>query len=159
MRITRRRTAALVAVGAVVAGGLAALDLSAAAQAADSDTPPSSIVEDYSYPGADQITGIKLIKGDGHILLVGCDEGHTSVEVYSFTAADPFCFQILGTTGSLTMQLEQAYGIRNYQNYGLEATVSVEGAAPTDVAVPADDWKGIGVGANEGQAVLLELRA
>ena len=158
MSINRRRTAALVAAGAVVAGGLSALGLGAAAQAADGDTPPS-IVEDYAYPGAAQITGIKLIKGDGHILLVGCDQGHTSVEVYSFTAADPFCFQILGTTGSLTMELEQAYGIRNYQNYGLEATVSVEGADPTDVDVPADDWKGVGVGANQGQAVLLELRA
>jgi hypothetical protein len=81
------------------------------------------------------------------------------VEVYSFTAADPFCFQILGTTGFLTMQLDEVYGIRNYQNYGLQATVSIAGATPVPVSVPADDWKGVGEGAGQGQAVLLELRA
>jgi hypothetical protein len=57
------------------------------------------------------------------------------------------------------MQLDQVYGIRNYQSFGLKATVSIEGADPTEVAVPADDWKGVGAGASQGQAVLLELRA
>lgn len=157
MRITRRWKAALATVGLTAAVGLAAVSLGSSAQAAAGAS--TSIVEDYSYPNADQVKGIKLIKGDGHILFVGCDEGHTAIEVYSYTAENPFCFQILGTTGILTMQLEQVYGIRNHQNFGLEATVSVEGADPTKVAVPADGWKGVGKGAGQGQAVLLQLRA
>ncbi|BCJ56720.1 hypothetical protein Jiend_01420 [Micromonospora endophytica] len=65
---------------AVIAGGGAVLLASAAAvvvgqiPSSAEDTPPS-IVEDFSYPGNAEIlssSGIKLIKGDGRIMLADC---------------------------------------------------------------------------------------
>lgn len=157
MRITMRR-AALAVVGTMTAvvGTIGLVQVLPAA-ADDADTPPS-IVETYDYPGAASIPNIKLIRGDGHIMAVACNQGKTDIEVYSFLVADPFCFDVKGTSGYLALELEQAYGVRNYNQFTVDAKVSIEGAAPKTVTVPVDDWAGVGVGANEGQAVLLELR-
>lgn len=57
MYVSQRRTAALVAVGAVEASSRSALGLGGAAQAADGETP-LSMVEDSSHPGAARIARI-----------------------------------------------------------------------------------------------------
>ncbi|WP_050591856.1 hypothetical protein [Salinispora fenicalii] len=134
-------------------GTLGMLPVSATAEP---DAPPS-IVEDFTYPGGDKIDGIRLIKGDGHILFIECDQPARSVEVWSFTQDTPFCFEIRGTKGYVSLELADAYGIRNYNDFPLSATVSVAGTEKA-VQVPINDWVGVGPGANEGPAVLLEIQ-
>jgi hypothetical protein len=114
--------------------------------------------EDFSYPGAASYPDIKLISGDGNITLVDCAAGRTSVEVWSFNKADAFCFEVKGKTGYLQVELADTYGIRNYEDFGMTAKVTVDETTKS-VAVPQDDWVGIGAGAGENQAVLLEIRA
>ncbi|MFC4065484.1 hypothetical protein [Actinoplanes subglobosus] len=120
---------------------------------------PSSIVEDFSYPNAEDITGVKLIRGDGNITYVGCSEENVSLAVWSYTASQPFCFRIVGKTGHLTVELQQVYGFRNYEDFAVGATVSLNGAPATGAIVPADDWLGVGSGSSTGgQVAMLEIR-
>ncbi|WP_250006463.1 hypothetical protein [Actinoplanes sp. M2I2] len=139
---------------AIVAGVAAGVP----AMAADEDPAPQSLVEDFAYPGAERYTDIKLIRGDGKIMLVDCGAGRTSAEVWSYTRPEPFCFEFLGDTGYVALELAEAYGVRNYENFVMSAKVTVDDVTKT-VEVPEDDWKGVGVGNSENQAVLLELRA
>ncbi|MEV4121746.1 hypothetical protein [Micromonospora sp. NPDC049645] len=158
MRISRRtRSVGAVGSAAVVlaVGGLmGAYPTSATANA---DAPPS-IEENFVYPGGETLDGIRLLKGDGHVLLTGCDQPARSIEVWSFTRSTPFCFEVRGTSGYVTLELADVYGIRNYNSFGLGAKVRVASTEKT-ISVPIDDWAGVGIGAGEGPAVLLELRA
>jgi hypothetical protein len=152
----RRLAVTALGITATVAG-LSALTSAVPAVAADTDAPPS-IVETFEYPGGSNLPGITLVSGDGHILLVGCDEGRTSAEVWKFNVDLPYCFEFKGKTGYVSLKLDDVYGIRNNNDFAVNAKVSVAGVEET-VAVPADDWQGVGVGAGKGPAVLLELRS
>jgi hypothetical protein len=154
----RLLTAGAMAVTAIIAGAAALIGANPAG-AAESADAPTSLVETFEYPDGDQVAGIRLIKGDGRILLVGCDEGRTSAEVYSYVSADPYCFEFQGTTGYVALELEDVYGIRNHLDFPIDATIEVDDVVKPPVEVPADDWKGVGVANGEGQALLLELRA
>jgi hypothetical protein len=125
--------------------------------ASAADVGAGSIVEDFSYPGAASYTDIKLITGDGGILIVDCAAGRTSLEVWSFNRADAFCFEVKGKAGFLKVELPDTYGIRNYEDFAMTAKVTVD-EATKNVAVPQNEWVGVGVGTGENEAVLLELR-
>ena len=137
--------------------GITAALAGAPAVTAARDSDPASLVETYEYPNADLYPDIKLVRGDGHILIVDCNAGRTSFEVWSFIRREPFCFELRGEKGSLSLELANVYGVQNLENQVVSAKVTVDGATKT-VAVPAVDWKGIGAGDGAGQAVLLELR-
>ncbi|RBJ02793.1 hypothetical protein DRA43_16380 [Micromonospora provocatoris] len=158
MKLTRSALGISAFSAVAVAIGTSAMIASAPAEAAiDADAMPA-IEEDFQYPGADQIQGIRMIKGDGHVLHIECDKPARSIEVWSFTRITPFCFEVRGTTGYVTLELADVYGIRNYNDFGLDAKVTVSNVEKS-VDVPVDDWVGVGVGADEGPAVLLEIRA
>jgi hypothetical protein len=137
----------------------------AAEQADPSDAQPS-IVEDYGYPGSAQILaqrGITLIRGDGHIMLVPCD-GLGLIEVRSASAPadkdpDPghYCFKVTGTTGSLTLDIPNAYQVKG-DNHAVTATITVKDETST-VAVDKNGWTGIGLGSGPDPATLLKLDA
>lgn len=150
----------LLAVGAltVTAAAVAVNGLVHALPATAADGAPAqdSLVETYDYPDGDKTPGIKLIKGDGHILLANCDAGKTSAEVYSYNSDKPYCFQFKGKTGYVTLELHDVYGIRNHYDFGISAKVST---VKDPIPVPADGWKGVGVSGGTGPAILLELRA
>src|SRR4051812_13054810 len=111
-------TTATLMVGVAGWVGIAATSSSAA------DTPPPA-EEDYSYPGAAEIEkqhGIKLFRGDGHILFVTsvdlnqqqCAPGQVQVEKH---LDDPpylkgFCFKTTGTKGWLTLEVPATFGVR-----------------------------------------------
>ncbi|MFJ6380820.1 hypothetical protein ACIQI7_12600 [Kitasatospora sp. NPDC092039] len=92
----------------------------AAATAAETDMPTA--VEDFQYPEADRILTerkITLKRGDGRILLkegpghtvpTSCQAGN---EIFVESRLDRlgYCFTVSGTTGYLTMELPDAYGI------------------------------------------------
>ena len=130
--------------------------------AAVADDPQPPIEETYDYPGADQIfqeRGIRLLKGDGHILLVDCASGTGFAEVLS-SSKGQFCFRLSGTRGYLTMELPEAYLIKGGSGHTITATVTVDNVVET-VQVPKNIWVAVGEGADpeNGLATLLELRA
>lgn len=136
-----------------------------------------STIEDFAYPGAAEVLanrGIRLHKGDGHLTLADC--GVTSdnppadlilVQTHDLSLpGDPnFCFRATGTSGFLTVEISQVYVIRGESARSLSAKVEVEPAAGTSdpVVVKSErvdpkEWQPMGIGNNEGEATLLELR-
>jgi hypothetical protein len=163
---------ALVA-GAAAGAGLGNDRPANAEAAADS---PSSLVEDFAYPGADTVLaqhGIKLIKGDGTIQLADCGADPNNppkelilVQTNDLTLPKPnFCFRAEGTTGYLSMEVPQVYFIRGDQTRTVAAKVEVAPEAGSDdpgavksVQVDPGEWQPVGIGADEGEATVLELR-
>lgn len=160
------RTGRLVALGlaGAAAAALAPLVTAQIATAAEEQTPPS-IVEDYSYPGADAITDIKLIRGDGHLMMVTCgaDQDVIRVRRNDITpgVSSQYCFRVYGNKGGwLQLEIRDAFAIRGGNQNAVDAIVSVEGVKQDPVHVAEGDWESVGVGVENGKpAVLLELRA
>ncbi|EWM18451.1 hypothetical protein [Kutzneria sp. 744] len=163
------RAFARVLVTAAVVGTVAALSVGAgvAERQSAQDAGDTGLVEDYTYPGADAILanrGIKLISGDGHLVMVDCVNVTGLIEVHAFNAgdhsADPghYCFQVLGSSGELKLELTDAYQVKG-DNHTVQATISVNGQSST-VPVGKGTWTGIGVGTGGSDpATLLELKA
>ncbi|MFD5092504.1 hypothetical protein ACFWMR_18010 [Amycolatopsis thailandensis] len=129
---------------------------------APTDDLPPAIVEDYSYPDAAKILaerGIKLIKGDGHILFADCAAGTGQAEVWSRTKGH-LCFKISGATGLLTMEVPEAYLITGAGAHTIVADIVVDGV-PSTVTVAKGEFRGIGEGSdpNSGPATLLEFHS
>ncbi|MEO3772192.1 hypothetical protein [Micromonospora sp. B9E7] len=160
-----------------IAGGAAVVLASAAAvivsqlPSVAEDTPPS-LVEDYSYPGAAQVLaqrGVKLIKGDGHIILVDCGSSPNNppadlilVQSNDFTlpGGTNFCFKATGASGLLTMEIPKVYFVRGDDTRTVAAKVEVKDD-PTVVEVEEvtpKEWQPVGVGQARGDATILELR-
>ncbi|MEU7134027.1 hypothetical protein [Streptomyces sp. NPDC046261] len=107
--------------GVVGAIALTGSTTAVAAAAAAADTPPPA-VEDFAYPQADKIfkeRGIKLKRGDGHIVLAACDSGPGLIEVQARGMQDidkvgqgKFCFRVTGKTGYLSLELPAVYGAK-----------------------------------------------
>lgn len=148
--------------GAVVLAGLSGF-ASANTRLLAADPPPQlqpGIEENYDHPNADNILAersIRLLKGDGHILLVECDSADV-VEVLS-RRSGKFCFQVKGAQGYLTLELPETYLIKG-DNHSLAAKVTIDGKTET-VAVKKNQWTPVGEGSspNSGPATLLEIRA
>jgi len=165
MRVITRvlLTAGVVATAAGLSVGASA----AGQQSAQDDSGMSSTVEDFSYPGADKILadrGIKLISGDGRLMLVDCVNVSGLIEVRSLNSSadhssDPghYCFRVTGTSGDLKLELADAYQVKG-DSHAVQATVTVDGQSST-VAVAKNGWTGVGVGAGTDSATLLELKA
>lgn len=134
-------------VGVISTVAFSFLPVAAAGAAAPDDPPP--VVEDYDYPGADQIFtqhGIRLLKGDGRILFTECGGGANLVEVWSRTKNVPFCFKITGAKGYLSMDLARVYLIKG-DDHALKATMKIKDA-PVVVDIPKNAWTSVGEGAN-----------
>jgi hypothetical protein len=164
VKVVRSMLVAIAVVSAAVVGGVS-LASSASGSAPDADQQPS-LVEDFSYPGADKVLadrGVKLISGDGHLLLVDCTNVTGLIEVHASNvgdhSSDPghYCFKVNGLTGDLKLELTDAYQVKG-DSHAVQATVSVDGQTST-VNVSKNGWTGIGVGAGHDAATLLELKA
>lgn len=78
---------------------------------------PSHAVEDFEYPQADRIfreRGIKLKRGDGHIVLAECGSRPDLVEVRARDMEEKegnkrFCFRVTGKTGYLSLELPSVH--------------------------------------------------
>lgn len=158
--------AALVALlGAPV---LASAEPRAPQPAPGTDTPPPAI-EDYAYPNADQILrdkGIKLIKGDGHIVLSACDDSAQQIKVLTVQgpSADPqgaYCFKALAKTGYLSLELPRVFALET-ADHPISADLrpqSDPSAPATTVNVDKNGYQSVGEGTAGGAAaVLVELR-
>jgi hypothetical protein len=156
-------------VGAVAGTVTLATANGAAARAAD-EPPP--IVEDYAYPGAQEILAkhqLELIKGDGHLLFVTsikygenrqCAVGEIQVE--KSLDVEPFgvyyCFRTVGTKGWLTLKVPATFGVRGGSKT-VEATANLP-SGPRKYTIPANSPVAIdpGDGHDTPKAVLVELR-
>lgn len=152
------------ATGVLISGGHAAV--------ADTELQ-TSLVEDFEYPGAEEILeehGLRVFTGDGHIELAGTASGRTRcavglVEVDALVGEAQeqryFCFRMSGTRGFLTMELRGAFGVRGGDR-PVEATAVLPDGdekvydVPVNLTVPIDP----GAAGDDGpiENVLVELR-
>ncbi|MFF4817142.1 hypothetical protein ACFY2K_21420 [Kitasatospora sp. NPDC001309] len=131
--------------------------------AADTTPPPSdnstapSAVEDFSYPAAASITRVKLVRGDGHILLGDCAKP-SQIQVWTRAPGNPdnkICFTATGATGSLVLQLPDVFGV---QTSGRAVRVALTaGTASQTLDVPKDGFKGVGEGLGSAPTNVVEL--
>jgi hypothetical protein len=148
------------AAAATAAAAAVSLLFSPASPAAADDVPPVA-VEDFAYPNADQIyadTGIRLISGDGNILLADC--GPTGlVEVWARGRAEKFCLSVKGNSGRLALEVPQVYGIKG-NDYNIVADMTVDGTE-TSYDIDPNSWTAVGESADpEGRDhTLVELHA
>ncbi|MGW1916462.1 hypothetical protein ACWCQS_38550 [Streptomyces sp. NPDC002076] len=131
-------------------------------------TPPSA-VEDYAYPNADQIQrdqGIKLIRGDGHIILAKCDDSaqqikFLTVQGQSGNPQGAYCFKANAKSGHLTLELARVFALETADHpISADLRPQADPAAPVKtVTVDKNGYQSVGEGAAGGApTVLLELR-
>ncbi|WP_430788537.1 hypothetical protein [Actinoplanes sp. G11-F43] len=162
---------------AVLAAGV--LTFAQAGSAAEATASPLSLVEDYSYPNAAQILAeqnVKLISGDGNILLVDCStpaEGDigllkiwTTDETIGADGVGRVCFKILKAPGLLNLEVPGVYeirgdGQRTGTGHEVTATIKPEGGTQKAVPVDADGSVQVGQGAdpNDVPTTLLKIEA
>ncbi|MEU1825364.1 hypothetical protein ACX9I7_29245 [Streptomyces sp. L500] len=134
--------------GTVVA--VTALTGSTAAMAVD--TPPSG-VEEFDYPQADKIfkeRGIKLKRGDGHIVLVACDSRPGLIEVRARgmkeidkVGAGRFCFRVTGTSGYLSLELPSVYLAKGNDSYKTDVNMVTDNQEKS-FTLEKDNWTSVG---------------
>ncbi|MFD9212238.1 hypothetical protein ACFVY9_03770 [Streptomyces sp. NPDC059544] len=118
-------------------------------------------VEDFAYPGAEQLfteKGIILRKGDGHILLTDCAGDH-QIKVSTLQSEQGgYCFRVIGKSGTLALEVNKVHAIRTAER-AVRASLTMDGETTT-VDVPKNDYKPVGEGdVKDGRrAVLVELK-
>ncbi|MFD9398154.1 hypothetical protein ACFWA4_04945 [Streptomyces sp. NPDC060011] len=165
MAIPRARKALMLGASSAVAAILAAVALTSGTPAsaqpvtAGSATDMRSAVETFDYPGADRVyqdRKITLKRGDGHITLVDCDDAW-NIKIESRLDNGGYCFRATAKTGSLTLELPDAYGVWT-EDHPVKATLTADGKE-TVVSVPTDDYQPVGEAGDTGlRSVLVELR-
>jgi hypothetical protein len=130
-----------------------------------SDSAPPVAVEDYGYPGADRVLaekGIKLKKGDGHILLADCDQAAQQIRVLtvkddSTGRQGTYCFRATAKTGRLTLELPRVFAVEA-ADHPVSANLTADGKTTT-VNVAKGGFESVGEGTVGGaRSVLVELR-
>ncbi|AEW92861.1 MULTISPECIES: hypothetical protein [Streptomycetaceae] len=139
-----------------------------ASAAPGSDVPPSA-VEDFSYPNAakiQQVKGIKLIKGDGHIMLADCDASAQQIKVLTVKSSTAnqqgaYCFKATAKNGYLTLELPRVFALET-DDHPISARLTPQGnqqAPATTVSVDKNGYQSVGEGVAGGApAVLVEIR-
>lgn len=149
----------------VVASAVSPAETKPAAVAAD-DAPPFA-AEDFSYPNAAKILsekGIKLIKGDGRLLLADCNTAVSQIRVRTVSDATSgraglYCFTAMGKAGFLTLELPRVTSLET-ADHPIRADLTAEGQTKT-IDVPQDDFKPVGEGdipSGAKRSVLVSLR-
>jgi hypothetical protein len=157
-------------------GGAGLLIGASAPTRAVADDAPPSIVEDFSYPGAEQILAeqnVRLISGDGHILLVDCatpPEGDigllkvwTTDEQIGADGIGRICFKVTAPTGLLNLEVPGVYEIRGdgqRMGTGHEVTADLRSDDGEDVTVEVDPDGStqVGMGADPEASPTMLLR-
>lgn len=169
------RTLFSVLASVVAVGGIAALSQAAgrsthetaahSTSGTGSGNGMPSAVEDFGYPDADRISatkGIKLQRGDGHILLTECDQSAQQIRVYTVKDASAgrdglYCFQATAKSGYLTLELPRVFALET-GTHPISADLSANGETTT-VDVAKDGFESVGEGSVGGaRSVLVELR-
>lgn len=160
--------AGIAAVVALVGAPVLASADSPSAGVATTAAPPSA-VESFAYPNADQALrdkGIKLIKGDGHITFVACDDSADQISVMTVKGEDAnpqefYCFKATAKSGYLALELPRVFAIET-DNHPVSAGIRPQddpSASAQTVTVAKNGYKSVGEGNVGGSpSVLMELR-
>lgn len=176
-------TAILGAVGLATAGTIGAISTVSAHSggqvpqrvAAEAAAAPTSdsIMETFEYPEAAEILArdkVKLISGDGHILIAKCEtppEGDLGlIEVRtSATGVSKVCFKVHGNTGLLNLEVPAVFeirgdGLRKGAGHNITAIVETEDGKLPPVKVNPSGSTGVGIGDPniDKEAILLQLK-
>ncbi len=150
--------------GAAAALGFSSLLVFGGGTSALAEDPQPDLVENFDYPGAAEIEaerGIKLKKGDGHILFVQCADGQNQLKVESTAFASPknlFCFKVVGASGHITMELEEAYLVHG-NDYNVVAKWTAEDGTVHSTTLRKNAPTGIGEGVTGTPGSLIEFNA
>ncbi|MEV7339285.1 hypothetical protein [Streptomyces sp. NPDC093544] len=125
------------------------------------DDAPGYAVEDFNYPGADKILaeqGIVLKRGDGHITLADCASGTGLIQVMAREQAGTICFQVVGNSGWLTLEIPSVYAIKG-NDYDTQVDMTV-GAEEKSFDILNNSWTPVGESADEQgrEFMLVEIR-
>ncbi|MFJ4672753.1 hypothetical protein [Kitasatospora purpeofusca] len=159
----RPRTPLWLTAGAVAA--LATLGASTLAMA-DNPAPDNSAappaVEDFNHPGVSPYGGIKLLRGDGHILATSC-AGSYQIMVVSTAVpkeqGNEICFRVTSTSGFLTVEIPGTFFLQT-EGHPVRATLDTEGTTRV-VDLARNDMASVGSGSGTGSrtpTTLVELR-
>ncbi|MFC5804503.1 hypothetical protein [Streptomyces formicae] len=160
-------SAALLAVatsaGIALAGNGQAAEVSEnSSKAGATSAQMPSAVEDFNYPDAEKILqeqGIKLIRGDGHIVLTSCGTSANEVHVRQRKVSKPVCFAVLGQGGYLTLDMPRVYGVKG-NDFNTEVEMRVDDTT-TSYDIDKNDWTSVGETADpDGRDhALIEIRS
>ncbi|MEV4434548.1 hypothetical protein [Streptomyces sp. NPDC049555] len=142
MKLISRMLAAGVVASAVA--GTAVLTGAPAASAAGTDTTLPSTVETFEYPQADKIEkelGIRLLRGDGHIVLAKCGSRPGLIEVNA-RDKDTFCFRVTGKSGYLSLNVPAVNGIKG-NDYQVHVNMSTNDESK-GYDIDKNRWTGVG---------------
>ncbi|WP_079194579.1 hypothetical protein [Streptomyces sp. CB02923] len=136
------------------------------AQHVTSDALPPYAVESFQYPGAEKIfkeTGIRLAKGDGHIVLSQCSGQDWNIRVWTTQQkeSNDYCFKATAKSGYLALKIPEVYGVQAMDRAVRATVTSDKEQKRVDVAA----WQTEQVGVSDMSsghpgkpAVLVELR-
>ncbi|MEU1425169.1 hypothetical protein [Kitasatospora sp. NPDC005751] len=153
-RIRWKIVAALAAILAIGASTVAAAD---STPAGNSAAPP--VVEDFTYPGTSPFPELKLLRGDGHIVLADC---YTDVQIKLFSmavggAGPAACFRVTRASGFLALELPKTFSIWT-AGYDVRARLTTDAGVTTTVDVPKNTLQNVAEGLGQKPAALVELR-
>lgn len=159
---------------ALAATGGVVLVTTTSSSAAEDATTETSLVEDYTHPGAETILaqhGLKLFKGDGHIVFdsvrtydeTECATGMLQIEKSTPNTAPYgtyYCFKTIGTTGFLTLEVPGTIGVRAGDEALTAKAKLPDGTALPTYSVEPNKRVAIEPGDDdeEPQAILVEVR-
>lgn len=145
--------AAVIALVAVFGGTMAA---GAAPDTTADDTLPPFAVENFAYPEPEQ-PGFRLLRGDGHIILVACTSGEANLRFSARNQDGNICFRVTGPTGYLAVDIPSVNGVRT-GDFEAHVTLTVGEEATTYEAAP-NVWTPVGEGVQgQPEATLVEIR-
>ncbi|MFE9738617.1 trypsin-like serine protease [Streptomyces sp. NPDC006477] len=156
------------AVATMVVAALSA-PLAGSAVAVDTPTTPAEMpfaFEDGAYPNAEQILaeeGIKLVRGDGNVLLTDCDPAVKQIRVMtvkdeSVNRQGTYCFVSRASTGLLTLELDRVFAI-DAADQPLSASLTAADGTSKTVTIAKDGYASVGEGqAGGSRSKLVEIR-
>ncbi|MFH8473360.1 hypothetical protein [Streptomyces sp. NPDC018000] len=158
--VTRALSAACAAAAVAVLWSTSGPDRTVQVSASVADAAPGYVVEDFSYPHADKILAEKNIvlkRGDGHITLVDCANGTGYLEVWA-REKEKICFQVVGNSGWLTMEIPSVYGVKG-NDYTAQVDMTV-GTEEKTFDIDKNAWTAVGESADEQgrDHMLVEIR-
>lgn len=125
---------------------------------AETPTGPAFTVEDYVHPEASRlgaVHGIKLMDGNGNMLLKECGSAEGLIQVESVEATNNLvCFQVTKAPAWLNMEITGSFGIKAGVQ-PLEVTSTLDGQQQK-MTVPASARRPVGAG--DGESVIVQLK-
>ncbi|MER8105876.1 hypothetical protein [Kitasatospora sp. NPDC094016] len=152
---------------AVVAAATAAAFGSALATAGTPSPPPQAAetpiappaVENFGYPGASGISKVKLLRGDGSVMLTDCAAKPSQIQLWTRAPGNTdnkLCLTATSPTGFLTLQLPDVFAVQT-SDRSLRVDLTAADTSQS-LDVPKNGFKGLGEGLSQATTTMVQLR-